>query len=89
MQAGATDQPHGKISCAWRDEPGRAGDLGHLLRLRRADALELDAGALLDEGHEALLAAVDERHADAGAARAARAPAAVDVRLGVLGRLAL
>lgn len=68
---------------------GRAGNLRHLLRLRRADALKLDAGALLNEGHEALLAPVDERHADARAARAARAPAAVDVCLGVLGRLAL
>ena len=61
-----------------------ACDLGHLRRLRGANALEGDAGLLLDVGDEALLLAVHQRDRHARAARAARAPAAVDVRLGVL-----
>ena len=67
-------QAAGRLAC----------NLGHLRGLRGADALEGDAGLLLDLGDQALLLAVHQRDRHARAARAARAPAAMDVRLGVL-----
>ena len=67
-------QAQGRLAC----------DLGHLRGLRGANALEGDTGLLLDVGDEALLLAVHQRDRHARAARAARAPAAMDVRLGVL-----